>query len=302
MRPRDRRIPHGSEQIAAVNSRIWWRPTTPQKVEFLPGESEPLRQEREKAVSGTALAAGPRRPIIVRLIKFLLGRAGFELRHIGIPAAAAGIPDAALYRPYFSPWLGQDFARYYAVAAPRSLVTADRCYVIHVLLKQALALDGDIVECGVYRGGTAAMMARMIVESRKNKKLFLFDTFSGMPKTDPNRDLHRQGDFADTSDSEVKTFIDAPGVAVIRKGFIPDTFSGLETIRIAFAHIDVDLYQSIIDSLKFIWPRLTRGGFIVFDDYGHPTCPGARQAVDEFFARESARPLCLATGQAIVFR
>jgi len=60
----------------------------------------------------------------------------------------------------FSPWLGQgDFERYYALAAPKTLVSADRCYVLWILLRQALNISGDIWECGVYKGGTAAMMA-----------------------------------------------------------------------------------------------------------------------------------------------
>jgi O-methyltransferase len=57
-----------------------------------------------------------------------------------------------------------------------------------------------------------------------------------------------------------------------------------------------------LDALEFIWPRLVSGGFIVFDDYGFPTCPGAREAVDEFFDAKDSIPLCLPTGQAIVFK
>jgi O-methyltransferase len=83
---------------------------------------------------------------------------------------------------------------------------------------------------------------------------------------------------------------------------LPDTFSGLESHCIAFAHIDVDIYRSVIDSIKFIWPRLSPGGFVVFYDYGFPSCPGALRAVDEFFAQTPAHPFCLHTGQALVFK
>jgi O-methyltransferase len=171
------------------------------------------------------------------------------------------------------------------------------------LLRQALRIEGDIAECGVYRGGTAAMIAKTIAEyGSHGKKFFLFDTFSGMPDTDKARDLHKKGDLADTSAEEVERFVNEPEIAVIRKGFIPETFLGLESRRFAFAHIDVDIYKSIIDSLEFIWPRLATGGFIVFDDYGFPSCPGARQAVDHFFAKTDVNPLCLPTGQAVVFK
>jgi O-methyltransferase len=54
--------------------------------------------------------------------------------------------------------------------------------------------------------------------------------------------------------------------------------------------------------MSFVWLRLTLGGFIVFHDYGFPSCPGARAAVDEFFAARTCVPLCLPTGQAVVFK
>lgn len=72
--------------------------------------------------------------------------------------------------------------------------------------------------------------------------------------------------------------------------------------RIAFAHIDLDIYQSILDSCRFIYPRLSPGGVIVFDDYGFMSCPGAREAVDRFFADKLEIPLVLPTGQAIVIK
>jgi O-methyltransferase len=73
-------------------------------------------------------------------------------------------------------------------------------------------------------------------------------------------------------------------------------------MQIAMVHIDLDIYRSIKDGLEFIWPRLSRGGFAVFDDYGFHSCPGARAAVDEFFQSRQCVPVCLPTGQAVVFK
>jgi O-methyltransferase len=235
-----------------------------------------------------------------KILKTVASNLGFEVRRV--QKSHLDIPDGLLYRPLFSPWWSDAFQKYYSVAAPRTLVTPDRCYVLFTLLQQALALDGDIVECGVYRGGTAAMLAKVIVESGSSRKLYLFDTFGGMPETDSQRDLHVKGDFSDTSLEAVQRFVNQPKTVVFRKGFIPETFVGLEAHQFSFAHIDVDIYRSIIDSLEFIWPRLLSGGFIVFDDYGFPSCPGARQAVDQFFAGTKMHPLCLSTGQAVVFK
>ncbi|MBL6852573.1 MAG: class I SAM-dependent methyltransferase [Alphaproteobacteria bacterium] len=236
-----------------------------------------------------------------QLLKRAFGSMGLEIRRITRPDAAyTNLPDRNLYRPLFSPWYSSQSQALYAIAAPRTLVSEDRCYVLATLLRQALHLPGDIFECGVYRGGTAAMIARILRDARSDKKLYLFDTFEGMPETDPARDLHRAGDFSDTTATAVAKFVNAPDIAVLRKGFIPDTFAGLEDRQVAFAHIDVDIYRSILDSLAFIWPRLSPSGFVVFDDYGFPSCPGARAAVDEFFADKNVEPLCLQTGQAVV--
>lgn len=213
------------------------------------------------------------------------------------------IPDRHLYRPVYAPWTGEPaFLRYYERAKGRTLVSADRCYVLQTLLRQAMHVEGDIWECGVYRGGTAAMMASMLHDLCDWKRLYLFDTFAGMPPTDAQRDLHKAGDFSDTSLDEVQAFVGHAALCVYRQGYIPQTLAGLEGRRIAMAHVDLDIYQSILDALEFIWPRLSVGGLLVFDDYGFPTCPGARLAVDRFFSAKTAVPLCLPTGQAIVFK
>lgn len=213
------------------------------------------------------------------------------------------LPDAELYQPTFSPWLSPEFEKIYTVATARqTLVAPDRVYNIHTLLQQALHLPGDIWECGVYHGGTASVMAALIAESNTKKLLYLFDTFTGLPKPDRERDLHSEGEFGGTDLVEIATFINRPEICRFRPGLLPNTFAGLEGRRIAFAHLDLDLYRSTRDALQFVWPRLSMGGILVIDDYGFPACPGARIAVDEFFAEDRCQPLCLANGQAIVFK
>lgn len=123
-----------------------------------------------------------------------------------------------------------------------------------------------------------------------------------MPDTDANRDRHKRGDFADTSLEGVQAVVGVLPFICFHKGYVPATFLGLESESIALAHIDVDIYRSVLDSCHFIYPRLVQGGFMIFDDYGFPSCPGARQAVDEFFSTKPDRPLVLPTGQAVVFR
>jgi O-methyltransferase len=215
-----------------------------------------------------------------------------------------GCPDAEFYRPLFSPWLGYGgFADLAARIAPHSLVSADRLWVLHSLARQALELPGNFWECGVYKGGTAKMLAELLAgEPAEGRQLRLFDTFDGMPETDPDKDLHRRGDFSDTSLAAVKKTVGEGDHVGFYPGFIPETFVGLQDERIAFAHVDVDIYQSVMDCCSVIHPRLVPAGIMIFDDYGFPTCPGARAAVDAFFADKGEVPLVLPTGQAVVIK
>lgn len=226
-----------------------------------------------------------------------------------VPVAARkgteAVPDRDFYQAVFSPWLGYgEFGAAYQRIRAHTLVSPDRCWVLYTLAQQALALSGEFWECGVYKGGTAAMLAEIVsgAGAPAAKRLRLFDTFAGMPETDPQKDLHRKGDFADTSLEAVKAVVKGGERVAYHAGMIPQTFAGHEKASIALAHVDVDIYQSVLDCCRFIYPRLVTGGFMVFDDYGFPTCPGARAAVDEFFRKTGSRPLVLPTGQAIVYK
>ena len=69
---------------------------------------------------------------------------------------------------------------------------------------QTQHIPGNIVECGVYRGGTATMLANLTADKTPYKKLLLFDTFTGIPCSDANYDSHKVGDFHDTNLEDVK--------------------------------------------------------------------------------------------------
>ena len=117
------------------------------------------------------------------------------------------IPDRKFYSPVFAPWEGfGDFPVYHRVALGKTLVSPVRCHVLYQLALQALRLEGDFWECGVYKGGTAAILAEILARKapKSGRRLNLFDTFEGMPETDPSRDLHKPGDFADTSIDAVR--------------------------------------------------------------------------------------------------
>lgn len=206
-----------------------------------------------------------------------------------------------MYRPLFSPWLTPGFQARIAVALAHSLVTADRFYILQQSVFNVLNVPGEVWECGVYRGGTALFLADLLEWRGSGKILRLFDTFTGLPPVDPSKDWHVTGEFSDCSLPEVRKLIGREDRVRIHPGLIPETFQGLE-MPVALAHIDVDLYSSVMAALAHIYPRMSIGGVIVLDDYGFATCPGAKEAVDQFFADKPEAPICLPTGQALVTR
>jgi predicted O-methyltransferase YrrM len=185
-------------------------------------------------------------------------------------------------------------------------VSLDRCFLLYQLARAATFYDGPMAECGVYTGGSAQLLAEVIARrNRQNAiRLHLFDSFAGMPESStPDRDYHSPGDFSDTSLAGVQERLKehTDGVT-FHPGFMPDTFSEVQDVSgYSFVHVDVDIYPSVKVCCEWFWPRLCRGGVMVFDDYGfYPYRHAARAAVDEFFANHSEKPITLPTGQAFV--
>lgn len=211
------------------------------------------------------------------------------------------IPNHDLYRPVYSPWLGgENFGQVRDNIMKFSLVSPDRAWILYKLAQNTIHLGGNIVECGVYKGGTAHLFANLIQDN--SSQLFLFDTYEGMPETNEDLDKHRSGDFADTSLEKVKQNVGFSKNVIFQKGFIPDSFESVDIGDISLLHIDLDIHDSIIASLKHCYDKVLPGGAIVFDDYGFESCYGARLAVDTFFEDKTEEPIPLGTGQAIVIK
>lgn len=243
--------------------------------------------------------------MIKKSILKILNQLGYHLIRTTPPGPLFSdlqLPDADCYQPLFCPWYRDgSFNAAFSAASPYTIVTIDRCHILWTLAAHAMNAPGDFWECGVYQGGTARLLAESIKANHSDKQLHLFDTFAGMPPTGPN-DFHANGDFSDTSIDSVRHNVGYASFAYFHQGRIPDTFNSEDNRSISFAHIDVDIYQSILDCCHHIYPRLSPGAVMVFDDYGFPSCPGARKAVDEFFRDKPEIPLILPTAQAIITR
>ncbi|MGQ0804471.1 MAG: TylF/MycF/NovP-related O-methyltransferase [Actinomycetota bacterium] len=186
-------------------------------------------------------------------------------------------------------------------ARPLTLLTDEAMFNLYQIGRQVESVAGDVAEVGVYKGGTAVLLAQQFQPAGKH--LFLFDTFAGMPESADERvDRHQAGDFDDTSLEAVTRALSRWDTVELCPGLFPGTAGAVEDRTFALVHVDVDIFQSVSDCCEFFYPRLTTGGALVFDDYGQRSCPGARKAVDEFFADKPEHPFYLPTGQCVVWR
>lgn len=168
---------------------------------------------------------------------------------------------------------------------PNTLVDYPRLHKLVELVQwiNYWSIEGHIAEVGVYKGGTALLLASYMPV---DKRLFLFDTFSGLPTVKAGVDEHHKGDFSDTSIQHVDSILPKHVKYSIYKGIFPKENSEYITHhKFSLVHIDVDIYDSVYDCLSFFIPRMAKGGIIVLDDYNAVECPGAKLAVDDFCQR-----------------
>ena len=168
--------------------------------------------------------------------------------------------------------------------------------VMYDLLKGVVELPGDAVELGVFRGGSARMIASMLPE----KMIHLYDTFEGMPDVRGDYDdgmYHGPGTF-NCSLEDVQEYLKDLTNIEYHVGIFPDR--GYPSFPICFAHCDADLYQPTADFLMLVYPLLVPGGVLVVHDYKYIPTPGVTIACDEFFADKPEKLIVEAQCQAYV--
>jgi hypothetical protein len=184
---------------------------------------------------------------------------------------------------------------------PWTLTSPERIYALIQAVRyvSANAIEGSIVECGVWKGGSMAAAARTLFQLQDVKRdLYLFDTFEGMSEpmsndTDysdkPASELLRESpDYrcADAPLELVKSVLLKTGYPEERihfvKGKVEETIPASAPDSISLLRLDTDWYESTKHELVHLFPRLSHNGVIIIDDYGH--WKGSRQACDEYFA------------------
>ena len=182
------------------------------------------------------------------------------------------------------------------IRAESDMLQADyEAFQIYMAVKRTRKVPGDVAEVGVYRGGTA----KLICEVRGDVSLHLFDTFEGIPEVGKLDSTVKKGQYAAGLEGVKQYLKDCPNT-YFYQGWFPATAGPVKNKKFSFVHLDVDTYKSTLDSLKFFYPRMSKGGVIISHDY--VWFEGVRKAVDEFFADKPDPVFELAGSQCFIVR
>ncbi len=237
-------------------------------------------------------------------LKQIVNRLGYEIKRVPIQPGTHFEIDA---------WFNQIYSEAQKATQMEStdnLLRRQRHYVLNYLLSNVDLNSGDLCEAGSWRGLSAYQIASYMQSRQIGKTLHIFDSFEGLSNI---TDLDRS-DYDSRTEAAVRKQFACPLETVqenlkqfsfieFHKGWIPDKFEEVEHKQFCFVHVDVDLHRPIYDTFKFFYPRLKKGGIMVFDDYNCLQFPGAKKAVDRCL-EEFDRPffLPLPSGQAFLIK
>ena len=206
-----------------------------------------------------------------------------------------------------------DFLALYERCKPFTMTSLERLYSLHKCAEYiaAAGIAGDLAECGVWRGGSCMLMALGLIRADDTgRHIYMYDTFEGHPRPDPDKDVdlwgnrgldewRRQeeagtlGEWGVASLAEVRGNLLSTGYPAERlifvQGMVETTVPGNTPANLALLRLDTDWYESTRVALQHLYPKLAEGGVLIIDDYGHYR--GQRQAVDEYFAEIGEKPL-----------
>ena len=207
--------------------------------------------------------------------------------------------------------LEPEFLTLYESCRQYTMTSWERLYALYKSVKYVVEnrIPGDIVECGVWRGGSMKLAAHVLLSlGAVDRDLFLYDTFEGMTEPDPAIDIDYSGnnainDWAEAQRrgvkwsyspvEEVRETMAQVGYPIDRikliKGPVEQTIPDTVPNKIALLRLDTDWYASTKHEMEHLYPLLSPQGVLILDDYGH--YQGAARAVDEYFAGRHSKPL-----------
>jgi hypothetical protein len=151
-------------------------------------------------------------------------------------------------------------------------------------------VEGDFIETGVWRGGACIFMRAVLAANFvEDRKVFVADSFEGLPKPDADKfpadsgDTHYKNTYLAVSMEEVQANFRKYGLlddnVVFLKGWFKDTLPAAPISKLAVLRLDGDMYESTMDALNNLYPKLSKGGFCIVDDYALETC---HRAIDDY--------------------
>ena len=206
--------------------------------------------------------------------------------------------------------MDEEFKEIHKRAQPYSMVSPERLYATYQAIKYAEAnnIEGDVVECGVWKGGNSMVMAMTLLScNSQHRNIYLYDTFEGMVEPGEKdidfKGQHSRGVWQKHQSSDVNEWCYSPLEDVKQnmastaypkenvhfiKGKVEDTIPAEIPDKIAVLRLDTDWYDSTVHELEHLFPRLADNGVLLIDDYGH--WKGQKEAVDAYFA-DKFKPL-----------
>jgi hypothetical protein len=237
-----------------------------------------------------------------RLVRAGLGRFGYTV----VRSDAVSTQDGTAQHDF-----DDELRATWDAVTPYTLTSMERIAAVVSAVRHLSrsGIQGDIVECGVWRGGSMLAAVRtLLAEGDTARTCWLYDTFTRMPPPG-EKDFDIWGRHAseyfegpvDPHDTdgyrylpleEVRTLLSGTGYPADQlrfvAGMVEETIPGEVPEQIALLRLDTDWYESTKHELEHLYPRMVDGGLVIIDDYGQFT--GARDAVDEYFAGLASPP------------
>jgi O-methyltransferase len=231
---------------------------------------------------------------------------GMALPFVRHEAMRSGAHEMAYPISTYAPWRSDDeFQRVYQTIRANTFVDVWRCHELWSILGELREVPGAILEVGVWRGGTGALIAARAAGLGLEDTVYLCDTWTGVAKTGEVDIYYRDGKHDDASQAIVERLVTRMGLSNVEllQGVFPeDTGERISDRNFRLCHCDVDVYESAKGVLEWVWPRLAPGGVVVFDDYGFPACPGVTKLVDEQRMREDRLVLHNLNGHGLIVK
>lgn len=175
-----------------------------------------------------------------------------------------------------------------------SIISREQIRVLLSVLDSILQknIPGDVVEFGCYVGESSKYLRMMLDYYRSDKNLYVYDSFEGLPplsKYEENTGW-RAGTLKTSEDILLSNFYNnGLRPPIVTKAWFKDIPDSNMPDRISFAFLDGDFYDSIYDSLKQVYSRLSRGSVVLFHDYERPDLPGVKAAILDFISHTNIK-------------